>query len=72
VILSLSPEFSGFSVHIHTYLVRPKTRADPGIKLCPPGERAWAAAGAPPPRGEAPMMGRLGLTWLPCPPHSPQ
>ena len=36
MILSLSPEFSGFSVHIHTYLVRPKTRADPGIKLCPP------------------------------------
>eukprot|EP01047_Picozoa_sp_COSAG01_P048116 COSAG01_NODE_4659_length_4842_cov_92.367489_3_plen_204_part_00 len=32
------PEFSGFFVHIlvHTYLVQPKTRADPGIKLCPP------------------------------------
>ena len=27
------PEFSGFFVHIHTYLVQPKTRADPGIKL---------------------------------------
>jgi hypothetical protein len=36
VILSVSPEFSGFSVHIHTYLVQPKTRADPGIKLVRP------------------------------------
>jgi hypothetical protein len=45
VILSVSPEFSGFSVHIHTYLVQPKTGADPGIKLfrpsssAPPAER---------------------------------
>jgi hypothetical protein len=31
------PEFSGFFVHIHTYPVQPKTRADPGIKLVSPG-----------------------------------
>jgi hypothetical protein len=38
------PEFSGFFVHIHTYLVQPKTRADPGIKLVSPGR--------PPPPGD--------------------
>jgi hypothetical protein len=34
------PEFSGFFVHIHTYPVQPKTRADLGIKLVPPRARA--------------------------------
>jgi hypothetical protein len=38
------PEFSGFFVHIHTYLVQPKTR-DRGIKLFPPGGGGRAAAG---------------------------
>jgi hypothetical protein len=42
VILSVSPEFSGFSVHIHTYLVQPKTGADRRIKLLRPGRSLLA------------------------------
>jgi hypothetical protein len=43
------PEFSGFFVHIHTYPVQPKTRADLGIKLVSPRRprHAYAAAAAP-------------------------
>jgi hypothetical protein len=38
------PEFSGFFVHIHTYPVQPKTRADPGIELVRPRRRTISHA----------------------------
>jgi hypothetical protein len=58
VILSVSPEFSGFSVHIHTYLVQPKTGADRGIKLVRPGHAAGicGAAASFHPKTHTPLM----------------
>jgi hypothetical protein len=54
VILSLSPEFSGFPVHIHsttsslytTYLVQPKPVLTPESSCCGPAAAAATAAAA--------------------------
>ena len=77
------PEFSGFFVHIHTYLVQPKTGADRRIKLscAPPALHGGAGArrrgGARPPQCKQTISGSTsasqpaGYEKSQCMPGSP-